>query len=185
MNFFTSLFDTSGFPRRWDCGLWTPAQGWLHIVSDLGVWSAYLAIPGVIGFFLIRKKEIPFRGVLWLFGAFILACGTTHLMEAAIFWWPAYRLAGLIKLLAAVVSWATVVALVPAVPRALAMRSPEELRREVAERRRVEEELRRAKDRLDLAIRCATHRHLRAGPPRRRHRVRPLELHQPLGDAGL
>ncbi len=34
-------------------------------------------------------------------------------MEAIIFWWPAYRLAGVIKLFTAVVSWATVFALVP------------------------------------------------------------------------
>ena len=38
------------------------------------------------------------------FAAFILACGTTHLMEAIIFWWPAYRLAGVIKLFTALVS---------------------------------------------------------------------------------
>ena len=88
MNLFKELFDTSDFPRRWDCGLWTPAQGWLHILSDLGVWSAYLAIPGVLGFFLLRKKDAPFRGVLWLFVAFILSCGATHLMEAVIFWSP-------------------------------------------------------------------------------------------------
>jgi PAS domain-containing protein len=148
VDFFTSSFDTSDFPRRWDCGLWTPAQGWLHILSDLGIWSAYLAIPGVIGFFLLRKKDVPFRGIFWLFGAFILACGATHLMEAVIFWWPAYRLAGLIKLLTAVVSWATVVALVPVVPRALAMRSPGELEQEAARRRRAEERSRETEERF-------------------------------------
>jgi PAS domain S-box-containing protein len=148
VDFFTSLFDTSDFPRRWDCGLWTPAQGWLHILSDLGVWSAYLAIPGVLGFFLLRKKDVPFRSVFWLFGAFILACGATHLMEAVIFWWPAYRLAGLIKLLTAVASWATVISLVPVVPRALAMRSPGELEREAAGRRRAEEKFRETEERF-------------------------------------
>ncbi|MGB0069728.1 MAG: PAS domain S-box protein, partial [Isosphaeraceae bacterium] len=142
MNFFTELFDTSDFPRRWDCGSWTPGLGWLHILSDLGVWSAYLAIPCILVSFVLRKKYIPFRAIFWLFGAFILACGTTHLMEAIIFWWPAYRLAGLIKLFTAIVSWATVIALVPLVPRALAMRSPEELEQEIAERMRAEEALR-------------------------------------------
>ena len=142
MNFFTELFDTSDFPRRWDCGSWTPGLGWLHILSDLGVWSAYLAIPCILVYFVLRKKDIPFRAIFWLFGAFILACGTTHLMEAIIFWWPAYRLAGLIKLFTAIVSWATVIALVPLVPRALAMRSPEELEQEIAERMRAEEALR-------------------------------------------
>jgi hypothetical protein len=79
---------------------------------------------------------LPFRNVFWLFGAFILACGTTHLMEAVIFWWPACRLAGLIKLSTALISWATVIALVPIVPWALTMRSPEEREREIAAGRR-------------------------------------------------
>src|SRR4029077_13353758 len=105
--------------------------GWLHILSDLGVWSAYLAIPLVLVYFLVRRQDLPFRKIFLLFGAFILACGTTHLMEAIMLWCPAYRLTGVIKLLTALVSWTTVVALVPIVPKALAMRSPEELEREI------------------------------------------------------
>ena len=45
MDFFTRLFDTSDFPPRWHCGNWTAGLGWLHILSDLGVWGAYIAIP--------------------------------------------------------------------------------------------------------------------------------------------
>jgi two-component system CheB/CheR fusion protein len=131
---FTRLFDPTGFPRRWDCGEWSDELGWLHILSDLGVWLAYVAIPCVLGYFVIRKRDVPFRTIFLLFGAFILACGSTHLMEAIIFWWPAYRLAGVLKLFTAIVSWGTVMALVPVTPRALAMRSPEELERRVAER---------------------------------------------------
>jgi PAS domain S-box-containing protein len=146
VDFFSKLFDTSDFPPRWHCGLWTPGHGWLHILSDLGVWSAYLAIPCVLGFFALRRKDVPFRNIFWLFGAFILANGTTHLMEAIIFWWPAYRLAGLIKLFTAIVSWATVIALVL---QALAMRSPEELEREIAERKQAEEAQRRLQHERD------------------------------------
>ncbi len=153
MGFFTNLFDPSDFTPRWECGLWTPAHGWLHILSDLGVWSASIAIPCVLGYFLFRRRDVPFRSVFWLFGASILACGTTHLMEAIIFWWPAYRLAGLIKLFTAIVSWATVIALIPIVPKALSMRTAEEMEREIAERKRAEESLRLANARLDLAVR--------------------------------
>ena len=153
MDFVTKLFDTSDFPPRWDCGLWTPAHGWLHILSDLAIWVAYLAIPCVLVYFAFRRKDVPFRRVFWLFGAFILACGTTHLMEAIIFWWPAYRLAGLIKLFTALVSWATVIALIPIVPKVLSMRTAEEMEREIAERKRAEEALRLANARLDLAVR--------------------------------
>lgn len=134
MNFVTHIFDTSDFPARWNCGVWTSAHGWLHILSDLTVWLAYVAIPLVLAYFTMRRKDLPFRGILLLFQAFILACGTTHLMEAIIFWWPAYRLAGLIKLATAIVSWATVIAIVPIVPKVLAMRTPEELEREIQER---------------------------------------------------
>src|SRR5258708_3868013 len=135
LEFFSDLFDTSAFPPRWHCGSWTPALGWLHILSDLGVWSAYLAIPFILVFFILRKKDLPFRSIFVLFGAFILACGTTHLMEAIIFWWPAYRLAGVIKLATALVSWACVIALIPVTPIALAMRSPEALENEIIRRK--------------------------------------------------
>ncbi len=152
MDFVTHLFDTTDFPARWMCGRWTAGHGWLHILSDLGVWSAYVAIPCVLLFFFRRRKDLPFRKVFVLFGAFILLCGTTHLMEAIIFWWPAYRLAGVLKLLTALVSWATVFALVPIVPRVLALRSPEELEREIAARKQAEEGLQRANIELEKRV---------------------------------
>ncbi len=148
MDFLSNLFDTSDFPPRWQCGSWTLGLGWLHILSDLGVWSAYLAIPCVLGYFVLRRKDVPFPTIFWLFATFILACGTTHLMEAVIFWWPAYRLAGLIKLFTALVSWVTVFALAPNVHRALAMRSPKELEQEIAESTRAEAKLRASEARF-------------------------------------
>jgi len=141
-DFFLRLFDTAGFPQRWYCGTgWTPELGWTHIVSDIGVWSAYFTIPLILVFFAQRRPDLPFRGMFLLFGCFILFCGLTHLMDAAIFWWPAYRLSAMIRLATAVVSWATVIALVPIVPKVLALRSPAELEREIAERRRAEASL--------------------------------------------
>ncbi len=135
LDFFSRLFDTQGFPPRWSCGSgWTTVHGWLHILSDGAIWAAYFTIPGILVYFAARKKDLPFRMVFLLFGAFILACGTTHLMDAVIFWWPAYRLSGLIKLTTAVISWATVIALIPNVPRVLGMRSPESLEIDVRER---------------------------------------------------
>lgn len=133
------LLDPSHFPPRWRCGVgWAndPWLGWLHIASDLGVWAAYVSIPFVLLYFAAQRKDLPFRRIFILFAAFILLCGTTHLMEAIIFWWPAYRLAGAIKLVTAVVSWLTVLALIRIVPVMLTMRSPEELEAQVAERTR-------------------------------------------------
>lgn len=142
------VFDASGFPPRWSCGDWSPGLGWLHIVSDMGIWGAYLAIPCVLGYFALGRKNLPFRGVFLLFGTFILACGLTHLMDAVMFWWPAYRLSGVLKFVTASLSWATVLALGWVTPRALQMRSPEELEREILERRRAEKEADRYAERL-------------------------------------
>ncbi|MBS0208175.1 MAG: response regulator [Planctomycetes bacterium] len=150
--FLSRLFDTSDFPARWHCGAWTSGHGWLHIISDLGVWAAYVTIPCVLAYFAIRRRDLPFRSIFYLFIAFILCCGTTHLMEAIIFWWPAYRLAGVIKLITALVSWATVIALIPTTPKILALRSPQELEREIADRKRAEEELRKLHVELEARV---------------------------------
>lgn len=152
MEFLARLFDTSDFPARWQCGNWTSAHGWLHVASDLGVWSAYFAIPLVLGYFVLRRRDLPFRTISLLFVAFILLCGTTHLMEAIIFWWPAYRLAGAIKLITAVVSWVTVFALVRVAPEVLGMRSPQELEREIAARWSAEDGLQRANAELERRV---------------------------------
>src|SRR5262249_30355261 len=98
------------------------------------------------------RRDVPFPNIFWLFGAFILACGTTHLMEAIIFWQPVYRLAGVIKLLTAIVSWGTVVAFVPIIPKALAMRTLDELEREIAGRKQAEDALQRANAELEAKV---------------------------------
>lgn len=152
MDFANRLFDTTDFPARWVCGRWTAGHGWLHIISDLGVWSAYLAIPIVLAYFTLRRRDLPFRKIFLLFVAFILLCGTTHLMEAVIFWWPAYRLAGLLKLMTAVVSWATVFALYRVAPLVLSLRSPQELEREIAARVHAETALREANSKLEMRV---------------------------------
>ncbi len=69
---------------------------------------------------------------------FILCCGFGHLIEATIFWQPWYRFSGIVKALTATVSVATVVALVPLIPQFLKMRTPEELEREISQRKKAE-----------------------------------------------
>jgi PAS domain S-box-containing protein len=112
-------FDHSDFVRRSQCGNWTDELRWLHVGSDLFIWLAYTSIPLVLLYFVRRRRNLPFSGLLVLFALFILACGFTHFVDALMFNYPMYRLAGLVKLVTAVVSWATVVALIPVVPRAL------------------------------------------------------------------
>jgi signal transduction histidine kinase/CheY-like chemotaxis protein len=118
-DFFTKFFDTSDFPARWNCGNWSDFLGWLHVLSDVAIFAAYFAIPAVLIFFVRKRDDFPFSNLFWLFGGFILACGTTHLIEAIIFWNPIYRVAGAMKLFTAVISWATVIVLVRYTPQIL------------------------------------------------------------------
>lgn len=155
MDFLDTLFDTTSFPPRWHCGEWSPVHGWLHILSDIGVWSAYFMIPCILAFYFIRRKTLPFRRILLLFVTFILACGTTHLMEAVIFWWPAYRVAGALKIITALVSWGTVLALFRITPQVMALRSPLELEAEIQERRRAEDALRTSNEQFRSAFEFA------------------------------
>ena len=137
------MVDTSNYPPRWRCGTWSAPLGWLHIASDVLIWLAYLAIPCALFFFAARIESLPFKPLFLLFCAFIVCCGATHLMEAIIFWWPAYGLAGVLKAITAVVSLTTVAALVPAIPQALALRTPQQLEKEVQQRTRELEAARR------------------------------------------
>lgn len=155
-----NLFDTSEFPARWTCGQWTELHGWIHIVADSLIFGAYMAIPLLLAFFAFRRRDIPFLPIFWLFAAFIFSCGFGHLVEATLFWHPWYRFSGLIKVCTALVSWATVIALIPVIPKALNM--PElaainqRLEAEISERRQAEsalkeqtEALRRTNDELE------------------------------------
>jgi len=150
--FLGKLLDTSDFPARWHCGQWTPTHGWIHVLSDVAIFGAYTAIPCVLAYFILRRRDVPFPRILWLFVAFIFACGFVHLIEAIIFWHPVYRLSGLVKLTTAIVSWGTVVALVQIVPQALHLpglaRLNDELRNEVGERQRAEQALRESENKL-------------------------------------
>ncbi len=117
----STFFDISGFPARWHCGSWSEGLGWLTICSDVAIFLAYTAIPLIIVAYVRQRRDVPFPQVFWLFCAFIFACGTTHLIDAVIFWWPIYPVAGLVKLVTALVSMATVGAVVVALPKAAAL----------------------------------------------------------------
>lgn len=141
------LFDTSGFPPRWNCGDgWAqePIVGWLHIGSDLAIFASYYAVPLVVAWYVIRKSGMKekFPMTFWVFLALVFfSCGAVHLIEAGIFWWPHYRLSALFKLLTAVVSSVGVVVLFKSLPRALDLKTPEQLQAEIKERQQAEANL--------------------------------------------
>ncbi len=140
--FFQKLFDTADFPPRWHCGFWSQFHGWLYICSDLAIWAAYFAIPIIILKFVAKKYDIRFTRVYFLFASFILACGSTHLLDAIMFWYPYYRINALMRFVTAIVSWITVYNLVKLMPVANTLKSAEEFEKEIERRKTVEEQLR-------------------------------------------
>jgi PAS domain S-box-containing protein len=109
------------------CLLWDSNLVWLHMVSDAVITLAYYAIPLGLVHFVRKRQDLAFHWIFLLFGIFIFACGTTHLMNIWTLWQPLYVLEGGIKLLTAAVSIATAILLVPLIPRALALPSPSQL----------------------------------------------------------
>lgn len=138
IDFFSRLLDTTDWPPRWHCGKWTAFHGWLYIISDLLVWSAYFVIPIVIIRYITRKAGARFVKLYFLFAAFILACGATHFLDAAAFWVPMYRLSALVRLFTGIISWVTVFWLIKLLPFAFTLRSAAELEQEIEQRKKAE-----------------------------------------------
>jgi PAS domain S-box-containing protein len=190
IEFLSRLFDPSDFTARRVCGRWSEAHVLLHNISDALIWLSYMAIPIVLVYFVRRKRDVPFHWIFLMFGLFIVSCGFTHLMELLMFYLPLYRLDGLVKLVTAVASVATVFALVPVIPRALAMRSPEALEREIADRQKAEDALQQANAYLETEVQkrtaelLAANQALRQEVEERRHAEEQLRLAVTAADMG-
>jgi signal transduction histidine kinase len=154
-DFFGKLLNTDDFPARWHCGNWTDFHGWLYIISDITIWAAYFAIPILLLRVMIKRKGIVLSNLIILFLAFVFLCGLTHLMDALIFWWPAYRLSALLRLATAIVSVIAAFALSRVFPMLLGLRSVRELKLEIARRQRTEERLTESEFLLSEAGRIA------------------------------
>lgn len=127
MKAFLQAFFSSDYIPHGHCYLWQPGLVWLHIMSDALIALAYYSIPVFLIYLSYKRSDIPFRGTFWLFGAFIVCCGTTHLLEIWTLWHPTYWLAGGMKAVTAIVSLSTVLELIPLTPKALALPSPAQL----------------------------------------------------------
>lgn len=162
MNAIRILFDTSDFPARWNCGDWTALHGWIHIVSDLLIATAYLLIPLALARYCwLKRDELAFPRVVWLFAAFIFSCGGAHFIEAILFFHPIYRFAGLSKAITAVVSLSTVIAITRVAPRALELPGIRKVNRELQEQllliNQTREALKRSNRELEAFTGIVTH----------------------------
>jgi PAS domain S-box-containing protein len=142
MELLGGLFDSEGFTTPGRGAAWTQALSRLHVGADLAIGIASLGLAGALGCVAVRRKDLGLSKLLWLFSLFALACGIVQLVDASTFSSPWQRLAGLSKVVAAVVSVASAVSLAVAMPGILAPPQPQSLDADVepatANRRRAD-----------------------------------------------
>ena len=80
-----------------------------------------------------RSGWRPFQGVIRAFACFIALCGPGHFLDMVAFFHPMYRLSGHVLTLTGLVSWWTAWSFRKAWPAFVALKSPDELERIIAE----------------------------------------------------
>lgn len=147
----SSLLNTGTLLPHGFCINWTPGLLWLNVISDALIVLAYYSIPITLAYFVWRRKDLTFSSIFLLFGAFILACGTTHLLDVITLWNPIYWLSAGMKAITAVLSASTAIALILLIPKALKLPSQALLEQEVKEHKQTHKELKASK-----ALLCST-----------------------------
>jgi len=158
-----------GMPHGY-CLLWNPSLLWLHAGSDAAIAAAYFMIPLSLLRYSRARPDVSINNVYFSFAAFILLCGTTHLLSIYNIWVPNWWLSGSVKAATAVASIGTAILLVRLLPQAIALPSPSQLRdsndqlaaanarlvAEVSQRELVQVALLRAHDDAEELVRVRT-----------------------------
>ena len=121
------ILNTPGFMPHGHCFLWNPQLLLLMVASDAGIALAYFFIPITLLYLVHKRRAFRFRGLVYLFAAFILACGLTHVLSLWDIWHGGYWLEASVKAITAVISVVTALTLLPLLPRLLSLPSREEL----------------------------------------------------------
>ena len=142
------------------CFYWRADLLALHVLGDGITALSYYVIPAALIVFVYRRSkrhnDVRFGWLFVMFAGFILACGTTHLLNVWTLWMPHYWLSGVAKLMTAGISATTAFMLWPLIPKAVNLPSAAELeatncalQAEISKRRAREAELERVNAELD------------------------------------
>jgi len=162
-SYLSWLFSSQEYMPHGMCFLWQPELIGLHVASDSAIALAYYSIPIALSYFVWKRADFAFPGIFVLTSLFILACGTTHIMGVWTLWFPDYRFDGGIKVVTALLSVGTAIAIWKVMPLALALPSTAQLERanqllasEIDQRQRAETALREANAELERRVAART-----------------------------
>ncbi|MEG4198254.1 GAF domain-containing protein [Microcoleus sp. Pol12A5] len=154
-----NIFSPTQYMPHGHCYLWQTPLVWLHVTGDFLIAIAYYSIPAMLIYFIFKRRDVPFLGIFALFGAFIILCGTGHLLDIWTLWHSAYWLSGIEKGITALVSCFTAASMVTLLPQFLSLKTPQELeainrklQTEIAVREDAELALRYAYDDLEIKV---------------------------------
>jgi two-component sensor histidine kinase len=142
--FVSDFFDDRLLSPHGICLLWRPGLLWTHVIADTLIGLSYYSIPFALGFFLVRRRDLSFGWMGWLFALFIILCGATHFFAVLTLWAPLYGVEALLKLVTAFASVITALMLAGLTPKLIKLPSPEMLQRQVAETKQALEAMDRA-----------------------------------------
>lgn len=111
-------FMPHGYCLQWNA----PLLG-LFVIGNLLIAFAYFSIPLTLSLLIKNRKDLAYKWVYGLFAAFIVTCGTTHLMKVWTIWHATYWLEASLDMLTGIISVVTAVILWRVLPNALALRS--------------------------------------------------------------
>ena len=141
------------------CYLWDTPLAFLHVVSDALVGVAFFAIPISLLWLVKKRRDVPFQGVLLWFGAFLVACGATHFLEAWNVWHDDFWPAAMMKAVAAITSGAATGYLILLLPKLVKWPSPRQMEQanarlaeEVGNRERVMKQLQTLNEELESRV---------------------------------
>lgn len=124
-----------------NAGNMSPLLMMVMAISNALIAVSYASIPFFLIVFVRKRKDMPFTWIIFLFGLFILACGTTHIIHVIGLWWDVNWWQATVDALCALISVATAIVVWPYLPKILAIPSPKQLKM-------VNEELQGEKEKL-------------------------------------
>lgn len=110
------------------CYFWKPEIYLTNAISDSIIAIAYFTIPFSIVYIVKVRKDFKYYWLLILFAIFILGCGTTHVMDVINIWKPYYHLDSLFRVITALASIGTAIALIKYTPEIILIPNAEEFK---------------------------------------------------------